>query len=139
MASKSNSPRMMNKKKKFIADGVFHAELHSFLTKALSTAGYSGIEVRVKATKTQEVLGVDGRKIRELTSLVQKRFNYPKDAVELTVVKILNKGLCASAQAEACKIKLLSQVPVRMAANSIIRGVMKEGARGCAVIVSGKL
>ena len=37
----------MNKKKKFVADGVFHAELHSFLTKALSTAGYSGIEVRV--------------------------------------------------------------------------------------------
>jgi len=33
-------------------------------------------------------MGVDGRKIRELTSLVQKRFNYPKDAVELNIVKI---------------------------------------------------
>ena len=53
-------------------------------------------------------MGVDGRKIRELTSLVQKRFNYPKDNVELNIVKIQNKGLCASAQAEACKIKLLS-------------------------------
>jgi len=79
MASKSNAPRMMNKKKKFVADGVFHAELHSFLTKALSTAGYAGIEVRVtpikteiriRATKVQDVMGVDGRKIRELTSLV---------------------------------------------------------------------
>lgn len=138
----------MNKKKKFVADGVFHAELHSFLTKALATAGYSGIEVRVtpvkteiriRATKVQDVLGVDGRKIRELTSLVQKRFNYPKDAVELNIVKIQNKGLCASAQAEACKIKLLNQVPVRMAANSIIRQVIMEGARGCAVIISGKL
>jgi small subunit ribosomal protein S3e len=96
-------------------------------------------EIRIKATKVQDVLGVDGRKIRELTSLVQKRFNYPKDAVELSIVKIQNKGLCASAQAEACKFKLLSQVPVRMAANSIIRGVINEGARGCQVIISGKL
>jgi small subunit ribosomal protein S3e len=148
MASKSNAPRMMNKKKKFVADGVFHAELHSFLTKALSSAGYSGIEVRVtpvkteiriRATKEREVMGVEGRKIRELTSLVQKRFNYPKDAVELTIVKTQNKGLCASTQAELCKMKLLSQVPVRMAANAVIRGVINDGARGCAVIISGKL
>ena len=63
-----------------------------------------------------------------------------KDAVELTIVKIVNKGLCASTQAELCKMKLLSQVPVRMAANAVIRGVINEGkARGCAVIISGKL
>jgi small subunit ribosomal protein S3e len=43
----------MNKKKKFVADGVFHAELHSFLSKALATAGYAGIEVRVTPIKTE--------------------------------------------------------------------------------------
>ena len=68
-----------------MADGVFHAELHSFLERAISASGYAGFEVRVttvkteiriKATKTQEVIGVEGRKIRELTSLIQKRFNY---------------------------------------------------------------
>jgi ribosomal protein S3 len=75
--------------------------LHSFLEKSLASAGYAGIEVRVtpvkteiriRATKIQEVLGVDGRKIRELTSLVQKRFNYPKDSVELNIVKVAQKG-----------------------------------------------
>ena len=40
-------------------------------------------EVRIKATKIKDVLGMNGRRIRELTSLVQKRFNYPKDAIEL--------------------------------------------------------
>ena len=70
----------MNKKKKFVADGVFHAELHAFLSRSLEKAGYAGIEVRVtpvkteiriKAAKVHEVIGKDGgRKIRELTSLV---------------------------------------------------------------------
>ena len=43
----------MNKKKKFVADGVFHAELHNFLSKALTAAGYAGIEVRVTPVKTE--------------------------------------------------------------------------------------
>jgi len=75
----------MNKKKKIVADGVFHAEMHSFLSKALVKAGYSGIEIRttvfkteirIKATNTGEVLGVNGRKIRELKAFICKRFNY---------------------------------------------------------------
>jgi len=53
--------------------------LNAFLSKALVSAGYAGIEVRVtpvkteiriKATKVQEVIGPEGRKIRELTYLV---------------------------------------------------------------------
>jgi len=138
----------MNKKKKFIADGVFHAELHTFLTRALAAAGYAGIEIRVtpvkteiriKAAKVQEVLGQDGLKIRELTSLVQKRFGYAQDAVDLKVASIFKKGMCASAQAEVVKFKLLKGIPVRMAAISVIRSVLKEGGRGCEVIISGKL
>jgi len=140
--------KQMNKKRKFIADGVFHAELHTFLTRALAAAGYAGIEIRVtpvkteiriKAAKVQEVLGQDGLKIRELTSLVQKRFGYAPDAVDLKVASIFKKGMCASAQAEIVKFKLLKGVPVRMAANSVIRSVIKEGGRGCQVIISGKL
>lgn len=96
-------------------------------------------DIRIKAAKVKEVIGVDGRKIRELTALVQKRFNYKKDAVELNVERIQFKGLCAAAQAENCKYKLITKVPVRMAANSIIKGVMADGARGCEVIISGKL
>lgn len=140
--------RHLNKKKKFVADGVFHAELHNFLEKALSSAGYAGIEIRVtpvrteiriKATKVQDVMGVEGRRIRELTSLVEKRFGYPTNGIDLLVERIQSKGLCASAQAEMCKIKLLTNAPVRMAANSIIKAVMGDGAKGCEVIVSGKL
>lgn len=68
--------------KQFVADGIFKAELNEFLTRELAEDGYSGVEVRVTptrteiiimATKTQNVLGEKGRRIRELTAVVQKR------------------------------------------------------------------
>ena len=33
----------------------------------------------------------------------------------------------------------MTKVPVRLAASAIIRAVMKEGAKGCLVEISGKL
>ena len=71
---------------------MFYAELNEFLMRTLAEDGYAGVEVRVtpirteiiiRATRTQNVLGEKGRRIRELTSIVQKRFNFPEGAVEL--------------------------------------------------------
>jgi len=55
------------------------------------------------------------------------------------VERITKKGFCAAAQAELLKAKLIQGIPVRMAANSIIKTVIKDQARGCEVIISGKL
>ena len=45
-------------------------------------------EIIIMATRTQNVLGEKGRRIRELTSLVQKRFNFPEGTVELYAEKV---------------------------------------------------
>ncbi|KAL6757098.1 40S ribosomal protein S3 [Haematococcus lacustris] len=136
------------KKRKFVADGVFYAELNELLTRELAEDGYSGVEVRVtpmrteiiiKATRTQNVLGEKGRRIRELTSVVQKRFNFPPDTVELYAEKVADRGLCAVAQAESLRYKLLGGLAVRRACYGVLRFVMESGAKGCEVIVSGKL
>ena len=75
-----------------MADGIFKAELDALLKQELSEDGYSGVEVRVTptrteiiilATRTQNVLGEKGRRIRELTSVVQKRFQFPEGTVEV--------------------------------------------------------
>ena len=89
----------ISKKRKMVADGVFYAELNELLTRELSEDGYSGVEVRVtptrteviiRATRTQDVLGDKGRRIRELTSVVQKRFGFESDSVELCVRPRIN-------------------------------------------------
>ncbi|RLN32830.1 40S ribosomal protein S3-3-like [Panicum miliaceum] len=135
----------ISKKRKFVADGVFFAELNEMLTRELAEDGYSGVEVRVtpmrteiiiRATRTQNVLSA---RIRELTSVVRKRFNFPEGGVELYAEKVNNRGLCAIAQAESLRYKLLGGLAVRRACYGVLRFVMESGAKGCEVIVSGKL
>ena len=86
MATPTPAPALsgvnISKRRKFVADGVFYAELNEFFQRELAEEGYSGVEVRVtptvtdiiiRATHTQEVLGEQGRRIRELTSLITHR------------------------------------------------------------------
>lgn len=63
------------------------------MRRELAEDGYSGVEVRMSptrteiiilATRTQSVLGEKGRRIRELTSVVQKRFNFQDGSVEVS-------------------------------------------------------
>lgn len=152
MATKPN----ISKKRKFVADGVFYSELNEFLTRALGPddqqqavgCGYAGVEIRVtpirteiivRATRTREVLGEKGRRIRELTSLVQKRFGFRDGSVELFAEQVKNRGCCAMAQAESLRFKLLSGLAVRRACYGVLNFVMRNNAIGCEVIVSGKL
>merc|ERR1719253_1898278 len=137
-----------SKKRKFVADGVFYAELNELLTRELSSDGYSGVEVRVtplkteiiiRATRARDVLGEKGRRIRELTSLVQKRFKFPEGSVELYAERVNNRGLCAIAQCESVRFKLLGGLAVRRACYGVVRFVMESGAKGCEVIVTGKI
>jgi len=138
----------ISKKRKFIADGVFFAELNEFLARELAEEGYSGVEVRVtptrteiiiRATRTKDVLGEKGQRIRELTSVVQKRFHFPEGTVELYAERVANRALCAVAQAESLKYKLLGGLAVRRACYGVLRFIMENKAKGCEIVVSGKL
>merc|ERR1711862_57341 len=138
----------ISKKRKFVADGVFYAELNELLTRELAEDGYAGVDVRVtplrteiiiKATRTQQVLGEKGRRIRELASVVQKRFNFAEGTVEPYAERVANRGLCAVAQCESLRYKLLGGLAVRRACYGVLRFIMESEARGCEVIVSGKL
>lgn len=138
----------MSTKRKFVADGVFYSELNELLTRELAEDGYAGVEVKttphrteivIRATLTQKVLGEKGQRIRELTSIIQKRFGFDDGAVELYVERVQNRGLCAQAQAESLKYKLLGGLAVRRACYGVVRFVMEATAKGCEVIVTGKL
>merc|ERR1712196_344214 len=80
-----------------------------------------------------------GRRIRELASVVQKRFNFAEGTVELYAERVANRGLCAVAQCESLRYKLLGGLAVRGACYGVLRFIMESGALGCEGIVSGKL
>ncbi|KAL0250680.1 40S ribosomal protein S3 [Cryptococcus tetragattii IND107] len=143
-----SASQIISKRRKFVADGVFQAELNDFFTRELAEEGYAGCEVRVtharteiiiRATHTQEVLGDKGRRIRELKALIEKRFKFPENALELYAEKVQYRGLSATAQAESLRYKLLGGLAMRRACYGVLRFVMESGAKGCEVVVSGKL
>merc|ERR1719382_80645 len=61
----------------------------------------------------------EGR-IKELTSAVQKRFNFPEGSVELYAEKVATRGLCAIAQAESLRYKLIGGLAVRRACYGVL-------------------
>merc|ERR1712176_1362050 len=125
-----------------------YAELNEFLMRTLAEDGYAGVEVRVtpirteiiiRATRTREVLGEKGRRILELTAVVTKRFGFTENSVELFAERVENRAACAMAQAESLRYKLIGGLAVRRACYGVVRFIMENGAKGCEVIISGKL
>ena len=70
---------------------------------------------------------------------MQKRFGFPENSVELFAERVENRGICAMAQAESLRFKLLGGLVVRRACYGVLRFVMENGAKGCEVRVAGKL
>ena len=120
------------KKRKFVADGVFQAELNEFLTRTLGKFGYAGIEVRIstigteiriKASKAEDILKGQ-KKIREIKSLIEKRFNYSdENKFDIRIVPLPATALCAAWQAENIKAKLLQGTPVRLVVSQVLNNV----------------
>lgn len=147
--------KKISTQKRFVADGVFKAEVNQLLQKALADYGYSGLEVnftknytevRVLVSKHDELMDPtlkSGIIIKELKGLIEQRFNLtnnPDFSLKLTAKKTNHKGVNAQEQCEFLKKKLLLGVPVRTAALNVIRNMlMGNKAKGCEVIVSGKL
>ena len=46
----------ISKKRKFVQDGVFKAELDEFLTRELAEDGYSGVEVSFECATSEHLL-----------------------------------------------------------------------------------
>merc|ERR1712134_243440 len=139
--------RSISKKHLFVRDGMFKAEVDEFFKRELAEDGYSGVVIRksktceiiIIATRPSQVLGEKTRRIRELTAIVNKRWGHEQGQIDLYVERVANRGLSAVAQAESLRYKLLGGLAVRRAAYGVLRFVMEQGARGCEVVISGKI
>ena len=144
-------------KRKFINDGVFRAEVNELLQKAFADFGFSGIEVNFAKGKTEvRVLvsrfnqlmsrelkdSANSIKVNELRGLIEQRFGFNGDnehKFTLHLKRTYHRGIEAQEQAEHLKKRLLMGTPARSAAMNVIRNMLNKGAKGCEVIISGKL
>jgi len=136
----------LSKKRKFIKDGVFFAEINEFLRRMLAEDGYAGVEIKprpectqivIKCTKTPEVV----KRIPYIQKLLQLRHNFDKDdAIKVFAEKVQPRGLSALAQAQSICYKLKGGLAVRRACYGGLKFIMDNGnAKGVRIVISGKL
>jgi len=123
---------------------------HDMWTQEFKTEsrGYAGVHVHrdltcthitIRTTRMDDVIGQDGRGVNELQGLIQQRFGFKDGQVKLAIEKVVKRGLAAEVQAENVRTRLLEGLPARRAIMGVLRNVIEEGARGCEVVVTGKL
>jgi len=134
--------------RRIIETGLFYAELSELLTRELTEEGYGGCkivttpsrtEIVIKASDTAKITKDGGRRLQELRFMIMKRWSIKDEQLEIFIDRIQRRGLCALNQLENLRYKLVSRMPARRAAYSIIRYVMEAGARGCEIVVAGKM
>ncbi|MEA2071528.1 MAG: 30S ribosomal protein S3 [Asgard group archaeon] len=132
--------------KHFIKKGVRQAELEEYLGKELSRAGFGGVSIAktplgerltIHAARPGIVIGRRGRNVRALTDDLTRIFGFENPQIEVKEVK--NPELNAQVMAYSLVSAIERGVHRRRAAYSVLRRVINAGAKGCEIIISGKL
>ncbi|NHJ49436.1 MAG: 30S ribosomal protein S3 [Asgard group archaeon] len=130
----------------FIKKGVRQAEIDEFLSKELNKAGYGGVEITktplgeriiIHASKPGVVIGRRGKTIRTLTSDLVAKYGFDDPKIDVQEVKEpeLNPKVMAYSLVSAIE----RGVHRRRAAYSALRRIVNAGAKGCEIIIAGKL
>lgn len=136
----------MASERKFVAENVRRLLLKEYLQKEVSRAGFGGITVQRTPMGTRILLATErpglviGRKgstIKALTRAVEEKFEY--ENVQIEVEEVPDISLNAQIMAEKLAFSLERGWHFRRAGHSTLRRVMDSGARGCYIIVAGKL
>lgn len=136
----------MANERKFVTENIRRVLLKEYLMKAVDRAGFGGVEVQrtpmgTRVTLVTErpgiVIGRRGAAIKTLTTAIEKDFKFDNPQVE--VQEVDNPNLNAQIMAEKLAFALERGWHFRRAGHSTVRRVMDSGARGCHVVIAGKL
>lgn len=133
-------------KKAFVARGIRLMEIDEFLASKLESAGYAGVKLQktplgtriiVQAARPGLVIGKKGKTVKDLTNFLEERFDLESPNIEVEEIK--EPELNAQIMAERLATGIEKGQHYRRAAYSIMRRVMRRGARGIEVIIGGKI
>ena len=132
--------------RKFVTENIRRVLLKEYFMKEVKKAGFGGIDIQrtpmgTRVTLLTErpglVIGRRGATIKMLTEAVEFKFNFAKPQIE--VVEVTNPNLNAQIMAEKLASALERGWHFRRAGHSTVRRIMGAKARGCQIIISGKL
>ncbi len=136
----------MASERKFVTEKIRRVLLKEYVMKDVGRAGFGGIEVQrtpmgTRVTLITErpglVIGRRGESIKNLTQAIEQRFSFNNPQIEVQEVE--NPNLNAQIMAEKLANALERGWHFRRAGHSTVRRIMESGARGCQVMIAGKL
>ncbi len=132
--------------KHFINQGIKHMLIEEYLAAELSNAGFAGCELQktplgtritIRTSRPGIVIGKKGKSIRALTENVKRKFNINVPTIDVEAVEV--PELNASIQAERVAYAIEKGQHHRRAAYGIMRRIIRNGARGVEISISGKM
>jgi small subunit ribosomal protein S3 len=136
----------MASERKFVAENVRRVLLKEYLMKEVSRAAFGGLDVQRTPMGTRVILSTErpglvigrrGETIKSLTNAIEKNFGFENPSIE--VKEVDNASLNAQIMAEKLAFSLERGWHFRRAGHATLRRVMEAGARGCYIVVAGKL
>jgi small subunit ribosomal protein S3 len=136
----------MASERKFIAENIRRVLLKEYLMKEVDRAGFGGVEVQrtpmgTRVTLTTErpgiVIGRRGAAIKNLTRAIEEDFNFDNPQIE--VQEVADPNLNPQIMAEKLAFALERGWHFRRAGHSTVRRIMDSNAKGCQVVLAGKL
>lgn len=136
----------MASERKFVQENIRRVLLKEHLMKTVDRAGFGGVDVQRTPMGTRVSMVVErpgivisrrGAAIKTLTKDIEEKFHYDNPQIE--VQEVDNPNLNAQIMAEKLAFALERGWHFRRAGHSTVRRIMESGARGCLIVISGKL
>jgi len=137
----------MTGERNFIKENTNRALIKEFLIKKIEGAGFGGMNIQrtpmgtrinILVERPGMVIGKGGNKIKELTESIRDNFKVDNPQIEIEEAGI-KASLNAQIMAEKLSEALERGWHFRRAGHSTVRRIMDSGAKGCQVIIAGKL
>jgi small subunit ribosomal protein S3 len=134
------------KDRRIVVENVRRMLLKEYLMRETQRAGFGGLDIQrtpmgTRVTLIAErpglVIGRKGGAIKALTEAVERQFSFDNPQIE--VQEVSNPSLNAQIMAEKLANALERGWHFRRAGHSTVRRIMEAGAKGCLVVVAGKL
>ncbi len=133
--------------RKFVVEGERRMLIKEYLKKETERAGFGGIEIQrtpmgtlisLLTERPGIIIGRGGKNINRLTNDLAEKFNMENPQIEIEEVG--NKApLNGQIMAHKVAMALERGWHFRRVGHSTVRRIMGSGARGCQVIISGKI
>ncbi len=137
----------MATEKKFVRENVKRLMIKEYLRERIAGAGFGGMDIQrtpmgtrisILVERPGLVIGRGGSNIAKLTEEIKEKFDVDNPQIE-----IIEAGDKAALNAQIMAEKLAEALErgwhFRRAGHSTVRRIMEAGAKGCQVIISGKL